>query len=320
MPIPNFVQYRQQNHIPFDIYFAGDVSCDDYFIQAKANRLQSQLNEKRNILKLIDKGFEGKLFIDSGAFSAHTKGKQVDVDKYIEFVNEIDDHVEIFAQLDTIPGEFGKPKTEEQLKNAPKLSWDNYLYMKDKVKSKHKLLPVYHQGEDIKWLKNMLEFTDEDGYIQYIGISPANDQPVQSKERYIKQCFKVINESSNPNVKTHAFGMTSLQLLEQYPFYSADSTTWHREAMYGLLFTPYGRVSFSTRSKNLNRMKSHYNNLGLNNNQQNKIIDWLKSIGLTLEEVQLEDNKRKLANARYFLWWAQNYKFKGDTLYTQQLF
>ena len=31
-------------------------------------------------------------------------------------------------------------------------------------------------------------------------------------------CFKMISESNNPHVKTHAFGMTSLKLLEQYPF------------------------------------------------------------------------------------------------------
>lgn len=318
MSIPDFVKYRQENHIPFDIYFAGDCSCDEFIIQHKANRLQSQLNEKRNILKLIDKGFAGKLFIDSGAFSAHTKGKVVDVDKYIDFLNEIDDKVEIFAQLDTIPGEFGKPKTEQQLKEAPRLSWDNYLYMKDRVKSKHKLLPIYHQGEDIKWLKNMLEYTDNGEHIPYIGISPANDQPTSKKEIFIKQCFKVISESSHPNVKTHAFGMTSLNLLEKYPFYSADSTTWHRQAMYGILFTPYESVYFSTRSKSLSRIKNHYKKLSAEHRQQ--IVNWLKQWGLTIDEVEHDDTKRKLANVYYYLWWAKNYKFKGNDTYTKQLF
>ena len=35
----------------------------------------------------------------------------------------------------------------------------NYLYMYDRLKPeiRHKLIPVFHFGEDFKWLKNMLE-------------------------------------------------------------------------------------------------------------------------------------------------------------------
>lgn len=318
MSIPDFVRYREENHLPFDLYFAGSYSCDDEMIRLKTNRLQSQLNDKTNILKLIDKGFAGKLFIDSGAFSAHTKGKIVDVDKYIDFLNEIDDKVYICAQVDTIPGEFKKPKTEQQLKEAPKLSWENYLYMKDKVKNKDKLLPIYHQGEDEYWLKNMLEYTENGQHIPYIGISPANDLSNDKKEIFIKKCFNIISKSSHPNVKTHAFGMTKLQFLEKYPFYSADSTTWHMQGIYGGLFTPYGFMQFSTRSKTHARAKAH--NRNLTTEQKNNIIKWLNKWGLTLEMVEESDINRMKANLYFFYEWSQNYKFKGNDIYTHKLF
>lgn len=35
--------------------------------------------------------------------------------------------------------------------------------MKDRIKSRDKLIPIFRQGEDFKWLKNMLEYTHEDG-------------------------------------------------------------------------------------------------------------------------------------------------------------
>ena len=56
-----------------------------------------------------------QISIDSGAFSVHTKGIELDVDEYINYINSIDDDIHIFAQVDKIPGEFGKEKTKEQI-------------------------------------------------------------------------------------------------------------------------------------------------------------------------------------------------------------
>ena len=230
----------------FNLYFAGSQckEADELMVKLNCNRLFSQENDRKNISNWQNykhsrrTQYKGNIFIDSGAFSVHTKGIELDVDEYINYINSIDDDIHIFAQVDKIPGEFGKEKTKEQILEAPKLSWDNYLYMKEKVVSRDKLLPIFHQGEDFKWLHNMLEYTHEDGsHIDYIGISPANDKSSKEKEIFIHKCFNIIKKSSNPSVKTHAFGMTSKWILERYPFTSADSTSWLMTGANGNIMT-----------------------------------------------------------------------------------
>ena len=125
--------------------------------------------------------------------------------------------------------------------------------MVNKVKSPEKLLPIFHQGEDFSWLKNMLEYKYTEGplagqYIKYIGISCSKDITSSAWAPWFDLCFKMIQESNNPNVKTHAFGMTSLKLLEQYPFTSADSTSWVRSAGFGNIVL--GGTTVYTSSRN----------------------------------------------------------------------
>lgn len=237
-----------------DLYAAGSATKRSTELKRKLgyDQLLSQLNERSAIKDWVEylranPDCRSRLFIDSGAFTAHTKGKEVDVDDYIKFINEIDDCVKVFAQVDKIPGRWGEKKTPEQLAEAPKLSWDNYLYMVDKVKSPKKLLPIFHQGEDFKWLRNMINYRYPDGsYIDYVGISCNKECNVNEWIDWFTKCFKIIHESANPNVKTHAFGMTSLKVLEQFPFTSADSTSWVRSASFGNIMLNYGTVYTSS--------------------------------------------------------------------------
>lgn len=255
----------------FNLYAAGAGSKRILELKRRLgyDQLLSQYTERKACIEWVEykrahPECQSKLFIDSGAFTAFTKKKVVDVDEYIEFINSIDDQVHIFAQVDKIPGEWGKPRTPKELAEAPKLSWENYLYMVNKVKSPEKLLPIFHQGEDFSWLKNMLNYKYTEGplkgqYIKYIGISCSKDITSSAWAPWFDICFKIIAESDNPNVKTHAFGMTSLKLLEQYPFTSGDSTSWVRSAGFGNIMLNGTTVYTSSRNpsdpgyiKNLN--------------------------------------------------------------------
>lgn len=315
--IPSFVKEREKNGEGFDLYFAGTQckECEEWMLAHKGNRLQSQLNDRKNIAVWCERAEGAKLFIDSGAFTAHTLGKELDVDAYIEYLNSIDEHVHCFAQVDHIPGKFRQPKTKEELLEAPKLSWDNYLYMKDKVKSKHKLLPIFHQGESWKWLENMLQYTDDDGHIQYIGISPANDVHTAAKETFIERCFSIISKSDNPNVKTHAFGMTSLPLLEKYPFYSADSTGWIMVGAMGNIMTPWGLVDVSDKNK---YSKGHIGNMSVEATEL--VFKWLKDNDIEPEKVFVDYKVRMMVNLIYLTQWMKSYKFKGTDCYKKSLF
>ena len=178
-------------------------------------------------------------FCDSGAFSVHTGKCKVTQDDYIEYINSIADDIDVCAQLDTIPGTYRQPKTDKDYIVSAEKSWENFLYMRERVTCPEKVMPVFHMGENSKYLERMLEYTDESGrHLDYIGLSPANDATVGERDTFLKDMYHVINTSSNPKVKTHIYGFTTLSVMAKYPAYSADSITYRLLAGYGKIILP----------------------------------------------------------------------------------
>lgn len=268
-----------------NLYFAGSshTLSSQWILENNLNRLLSQeinRTEIDKITKMRKNGeYSGHILIDSGAFTAHRQGIKIDVDEYIEYINSISEYIDVYAQVDTIPGEFGKPKTQEQLLSAPKLSWDNYLYMRERMKEPDKLMPIYHQGESVEWLINMLETTFDGKHIPYIGISPANDKSQSEKNKFIENCFDIISRSSNPNVQTHAYGMTNLSVLERYPFTSADSTSWALTAVNGSIMSPWGIIPLSAQNTNSGAFR------GRSPEQQENIRKYIASKGFDVDNM-----------------------------------
>ena len=252
--------------------------------------LVSQIDRSaiRKAIKWKHEGFCRWLFIDSGAFSIHTGNANTTADEYIEFLNSIDDDIDVFAQLDTIPGKFQQPKSKEDYIESAKKSWENYLYMRERVISPKKLMPVFHFGESFDVLRFMLDWKDENGeQLEYIGISPANDVNQGAKNIYLKEVNDVIKASSNPNVKTHLYGMTSLNALSKYDCYSADSISHRLISGYAkILSRNFGIISVSKRP----RTSSSKSNMSFVDTADEYNLNILKKeiedLGFTLEQVQ----------------------------------
>lgn len=305
----------------FYLYAAGNggKGVVDYKRKIGYHQLLSQYAERKALLEWVDYLREHpecqcKLFVDSGAYTAHTKGIDIDVDEYIKLINEIDDQVTVFAQVDKIPGRWGQPKTVEQVMAAPKESWDNYLYMVNKIKSPEKLLPIFHQGEDFKWLENMINYQYTEGplkgkYIDYIGISCNKELSSKEWIAWFEKCFETIRNSKNPNVKTHAFGMTSLKILEQFPFTSSDSTTWLKFATYGSILIKGKPYYISTRNELGDK---HIESLSPQVKEE--IVKELSRLGFSYDEVLKDESgdMRLLVNLKMLKEWCDNYQYKGS--------
>jgi len=226
--------------------------------------LVSQLDRSGvdSMISYMDRGLVKSLFIDSGAYSVHSQGfEKVSkgrfatfndmVDEYVEYVNGLDDKIIAVAQFDHIPGVFKQPKKPSDYIESAEMSWDNFLYMYPKMKSPEKLIAVFHQGESFEHLGRMLDWRDPQGNkFSYVGISPSNDRGVREKDIYLKEVYDYIAKSSNPNVRTHLFGYTSLPGLPKFPWYTADSVSHRLRAAYNKVFTnKWGTISLSkTRS------------------------------------------------------------------------
>ena len=222
--------------------------------------LVSQLDRSgvNKMLEYMDRGAVKSLFIDSGAYSIHSQGfDKVNkgrfaninefIDEYIEYVNALDDKIIAVAQVDHIPGVFKQPKKPEDYIESAQLSWENYLYMRPKMKSPEKLISVFHQGESFEHLRRMVDWRGENGEkLDYCGISPSNDRPVSEKDIYLGNVYEFLKKTSQPDINTHLFGYTSLEGLTKFPWYTCDSTSHRLRAAYCKLHTrKWGTISLS---------------------------------------------------------------------------
>ena len=282
--------------------------------------LYSQINNRGVLENRWSAPTNGKLLVDSGAHSAHTKGIKLDLEEYIEYANKHIEQITLYVQVDKIPGVYLMPKTAKDFLEAPELSWENYLYMRERAKDPNKLVPVFHMGEDLKWLQNMCDYTFSDGsHIPYIGLSPRGDVSLKAKYDFSAECFSVIQSSKNPNVKTHAFGATSLEMLERLPYTSADSTTWVLVSAYGQVWMPGSIVGefsgvgikLGVSKENISHPTATQTYWEQSDEVKKKLDDYFESIGTNIEKLSVSHSERALASAKYVQNWAENYEYKG---------
>ena len=252
--------------------------------------------EKGNIEKHVF-GRGHKVFIDSGAFTfwkikrgltkASSKIKDMTeeeyLNEYIDYINMNEDNIILAAQLDCIPNS----KDDEEIQRAADVTWENYLYMRTKVNNPDILLPVYHIGEDISNLQRMIDFGCE-----YVALGGLVGKSKKQKVEFLDFVFEYIKNSNNPNLMTHAFGMTSKDLLEKYPFTSCDSTSW---------MIP-GKIDSKIKEK------KHVDNLP--SDLRKELDEYVAERGYSLE--QLKDyTQRHLMYLDDIFKWNENYKYNG---------
>lgn len=287
----------------FDLYFAGiqALELDEYLSSKNCNRLFSYADKPKKRLQMFDKT-SGKVFMDSGAFGvAHSK-KEITLDEYIQFINETP-RVNLFANLDVIPWPELNVQTAEV---SAKQSWDNYVYMLEHVNTEylHKIVPVYHYGEEFKWLEKILN--GHNGYKpSYIAFGGRGGVHTKKLYNSLDTFFKIVKDI-NPQVKVHAFGITVLDILSRYPFTSADSTSYLKTAVNGGIYLDCLKrtLKISTQTK-----KDPLNYLHLDNHLKQIVKQEIEKYGYTDTELQENFRSRFRFNIDYFIRWQKNYKY-----------
>ncbi len=167
--------------------------------------------------------------MDSGVFSTWKRGNVVGIDEYIAFVHKNLDWIEVCVNMDMIPSKYGQARTQAQIGESARVSYENLWYMKS---CGLKPLPVFHRGEEFIWLKRMLDEGEE-----YIAVSPkAADSDAIA---WLDKVFTLLTTHDGvPLVRIHGMGITSTPILFRFPFYSADSTTWSNASSMGCILYP----------------------------------------------------------------------------------
>lgn len=286
----------------FNLYFAGSrQGNDEHIVKRKANRLYSYANDQKHIEKFIAEPERGPLLVDSGAFSVAHSNITVNIDDYIAYINNHPE-IENFIELDVIPYPVLNHQTAIATAEA---SWENYLYMIERLDEPFKLLPVFHFGEDLKYLKRILEFTYKGQHIPFMCIGGRHGVSTAKQEKYFETIFKTVHSSSNPNIKIHVLGMTVLNALEKFPFYSADSTSHLQYAIYGMIMTNLGAINVS--DGNFKKGNFKY----LTKEEQDIVLKLVTDLGYEMEKLQTDYLSRICFNIDYTYYWSQNYEYKG---------
>jgi len=242
------------------------------------------------------------LIIDSGAFTVWRKGKEVNIQEYINFLHQIKNSCKgniRVVNLDVIPGKFGETKKihKDKLKDnsiveeAAKKGYENLIIM---LQNGIEPIHVFHQGESFKWLDKMVE------KVGYIGISPANDVYTYiNKKKWLDDVFDYL-EKHQIKVNTHGFGVWSPNILLEYPWTSCDSLSWLMLGVYGNVYYVKGGYKTPQFNRDFNTIKIIPVSQKRKNTINPSLIKYYEKEGYT--EADLKDTKKRVEiNVKFFL-------------------
>ena len=140
--------------------------------------------------------------LDSGAYTAKNKNKNIDIDALVKEIKEGGWHEA--AALDVI--------------GDPEASYKNAVYMREKGA---KCFPTFHFGEPWDYLKTYAASFDKVGLGGLVPVKNSDD-----RDAWLGECFARIWPK-----KTHGFGVMGRECLMTFPFHSVDSTSWEVGAL-----------------------------------------------------------------------------------------
>lgn len=177
-----------------------------------------------------------RVFLDSGAFSAFSLGISVDLPAYCRWCIENGDLIRVDEDgslMASVLDGIGDPLQ----------TYRNQLAMESLGV---RPLPCFHYGEDERYLEYYMQ---NYSYITIGGMVPISTPQLF---HWLDRIFGdyICDGAGRPRIKVHGFGLTSAQLMERYPWYSVDSSSWVQIGAHGNLFMDGKTLAFSSQSPN----------------------------------------------------------------------
>ena len=223
-----------------------------------------------------------QVFLDSGAFSAFTLGVDISIEEYCAYILRnkdiirFEDGVMMASVLDGI--------------GDPLQTWRNQLEMEMRG---CKPLPCFHAGEDEKYLEWYVKNYE---YITLGGMVGTSTKQLCIWLDRIWENY-LTDGSGNPRIKVHGFGITAVPVMERYPWYSCDSSSWIQSAAFGAIVHPkFGPLSVSEKSPARHDAGQHLCNL--TPIEQEFLFQQLEESGFTYERLSTVYESR----AAYNIW------------------
>lgn len=220
------------------------------------------------------------VFLDSGAFSAYTLGVEIDIVQYCDYIKRNtdiirkEDGVIMASVLDGI--------------GDPLKTYQNQLTMESLGA---KPLPCFHYGEDERYLEWYVQNYD------YITIGGMVGKSSVLLTQWLDRIWAkyLVDGSGNPRLKVHAFGITAIKIMQRYPWFSVDSSSWIQSAAFGSIVThKHGTLSVSTLSPARHTQGQHVTTL--TPIEQDYVFKLLEDAGFTYERLSTVYESRAAFN------------------------
>lgn len=176
-------------------------------------------------------GYKPNILLDSGAYSAFTKNKTVNILDFMKYITDNASEITDYISLDVIG--------DSQLT----IAFYDLLRLKG-----YTPIPVYHYGEDDSVLKYYFSCGEN-------RIALGGTVPITNKEIVVDWCKKLCKQY--PTIEFHLLGSTNKAVLESQCVHSCDSSSWYMMAVNGYPKEIVGK----TRQAKIERAKYQMKNL-----------------------------------------------------------
>lgn len=226
------------------------------------------------------------LFLDSGAFSMFTLGSTVNMDKYAEYIRTRQDIIHVASNVDVIGA------------GNERGSYENQKYL-ESLKLPVPVCPVHHARDRDEWLVKYLDEGYE--YLFLGGMVPETTGYLIDWLDHIWDKYLALPDGT-ARIKVHGFGLTTFELMERYPWYSVDSTSWVMISMFGNILMDIGgkprAISFSEKSPTTKQENKSF--WSMDSTTQAHLRAVLAAEGFTPEDLAVNYGWRDKWNIRFF--------------------
>lgn len=165
-------------------------------------------HKKVNLKEIIQKNFDypyPNVIVDSGAYTAFTKGIEIGIREYSEWLNKCE--IDFYFNLDVIGDAKKTKKNQKELENLGMLP-----------------VPVYHIQSPISALD---DFSEKYNIIGLGGMVPLarRKKELRGNLDRIKKDFSLF----------HGFGCGSIDMIKRYNWASVDTTSWGTGIRFGMV-------------------------------------------------------------------------------------
>lgn len=169
------------------------------------------------------------VLLDSGAFSFHErareelpKGKQRFAERYVLelYGQEVEEYLRGYLDFLKKWGDRFSGYVELDLGDEREKTRLRMRFHEEGLDP----IPVYHQRDPFSYLIKLMEDYD------YIALGAVANMPEDEVRRISARIFRRAREYG---VKLHGLGMTKVEMMKRFPWYSVDSITWISSVKYG---------------------------------------------------------------------------------------